>query len=118
MEHYYRWSAAVEWLANGGHSVFFHCASYPVIKKTKAGVFIDADGRKRFILNDARNKWAAPTKEEAWRIYKHRSRYHLSFAQNNLDKIKCAQASPQFQSDDFPTEVIHEVQSETAFTFG
>lgn len=117
-EVYYRWSAAVNWTGDGNASVYFHCASYPVIKKTRAGVFVDEHGRKHFILNDARKKWAAPTKQEAWQCYKQRSRYHLIYAQNNLDKIKAAQATPQFQSNEFPTEVIHEVQSEKTFTFG
>jgi hypothetical protein len=118
-EYYYRWSATVQWLGGGGHSVYFHCEAYPVIKKTRAGVFVEeASGRKHFILNDANKKWAAPTKQEAWLNYKNRSRNHLRFAQNNLDKIKCAQAAPQFQSDEFPTEVLNEVQSENTFTFG
>ena len=116
--YYYRWSAAVNWCDGDKGSCFYHCAAYPVIKTTRAGVFIDDHGKKRFILNDAKKKWAAPTKQEAWINYKARSRWALSHAMNNLEKIKFSRSTPQFQSDEFPTEVFYEVPSSSTLDFG
>lgn len=111
IEYYFRWAAAVQWCDGNKREVYYHCSMYPVTKRTKAGVFIDDYGRKRFILNDAKKKWAAPTKQEAWLNYKARSHWALSHAMNNLEKIKFARSSPQFASDTFPLEVVYEVSN-------
>ena len=96
-EVYYRWSAAVD-----KNKIYFHCAEYPVVKRNSKTVVIDDYGRKRTILNTSIKKWAAPTKQEAWENYKARSRQYLQHTQNNLEKIRRAQASPLFQAKEFP----------------
>ena len=95
IEYYYRYSASVTFtqgiiLFSRSVDVYYHCASYPVTKRTQCGACIDEYGRKRFIRTDATKKWAAPTKKEAWLNYKARSKHALQHAKNNVDKIEAA----------------------------
>ena len=55
-KYYYRYH-------NYGTSVA--CYQYPVIKETLKGVWLDVYGVKKFVLTDARKRWACPTQEEA-----------------------------------------------------
>ena len=46
--------------------VTIHMAAYRVLKLTPKGAQVeDDDGRVRFVLRDARKRWACPTREEA-----------------------------------------------------
>lgn len=51
----------------GKARVSIHLRSYKVLRITAQGVWLydDHDGRERFVLRDARKRWAAPTKAEA-----------------------------------------------------
>lgn len=42
-----------------------YLGKYPVVKTTAKGVWIDVWGKHRFVLLDARKRWAYPTKELA-----------------------------------------------------
>lgn len=110
IEYYYRYSASVTFtqgsiLSNPSVRVYYHCAFYPVTKRTQCGAWIDEYGRKRFILTDAVKKWAAPTKKEAWLNYKARSAHALQHAKNNVDKITAARNTEQFKLDEPPDEI-------------
>ena len=60
------------------------CYAFKVIRKTHCGVWISTGSYhqpERFILNDARRRWAYPTKEDAlnsFRIRKERQIMHLN----------------------------------------
>lgn len=112
-EYYYRYSASVTFgqdsiFSPSSTEVYYHCTSYPVIKRTQCGAWIDDCGKKRFVLNDSVKKWAAPTKKEAWLNYKSRSRHALQHAKNNVDKIEAARNTEQFKQDEPPNEIQFE----------
>lgn len=44
----------------------FHLMAFTVIKTTPRGVWLGYGSRKRFVLNDARKRYAYPTQSEAW----------------------------------------------------
>lgn len=55
-EVWYRWD---------GHSDYFLLQELPVLKHTRFGVWVDFYGKRKFCLNDSRQRFAYPTKEEA-----------------------------------------------------
>jgi len=46
--------------------------TYPVLKVTPKGVQLSVYGKRRFVRNDARKRFACPTKEEAIESFKAR----------------------------------------------
>lgn len=49
------------------HDVHIYTEALPVIRETECGVWLDLGGSvaRRFVLKDARKRWACPTREEA-----------------------------------------------------
>lgn len=57
---------------------------YLVSKRTPKGVWIEADGSRRFVLNNARKRWAHPTREEALKSFIRRRTIQLDIFQRRI----------------------------------
>jgi hypothetical protein len=86
VEHYYRYD----------DYEYAKCTPYRVVRHTAKGVWIYLSWRHKdkFILNDARVRWAYPTKEEALNSYRMRKlrqiewcRYWEKQARKGLSKV-------------------------------
>lgn len=58
-----------------------------VLRHTPAGVMLrkyDYGTKERFVLNEARKRYAYPTKELAWGSYKRRKQVHASMLEQQL----------------------------------
>lgn len=62
MTEYYRFEDSP---VDGG-GVGIHMLTFPVIKETPRGVWIGYGCRRRFVLHEARKRYAYPTVAEAW----------------------------------------------------
>lgn len=54
-----------------------YITSYPVAKHTPKGVWLELYGFRRFVLRDARKRYACPTPEEALYSFKRRKEAHI-----------------------------------------
>lgn len=61
---------------------------YHVLKHTPCGVWLDDYGRKRFVLRDARKRWACPTREEARESMEARMRRRETILTAQLASVK------------------------------
>jgi hypothetical protein len=52
---------------------------YPVLRHTERGVWLEGYGEtgRRFVLRDARKRFACPTREEAWESFRARKQKQL-----------------------------------------
>jgi hypothetical protein len=58
---------------------------FTVVRKTPQGVWIELwEGKRRFILNSAKKRWALPSREEAVESYIWRRRKQISILQKRL----------------------------------
>ena len=70
-----------EWerpIGNGRSYVSVH--EYPVLRETPKGVWLEGCGfygSPRFVLRDARKRYACPTEEEAWESFRARKNRQL-----------------------------------------
>jgi len=79
---------------------------YPVKRETPCGVWIDLKyGDEKFILNEARKKWACPTQEDALESFKARKYRQIKILAKQLSRAK--QAYAQSLSEE-PVEVEKE----------
>ena len=75
-ERYYAWE---------GEPVKPMLLDYPIKRKTLCGVWIQDGGYKeRFVLNEARKKFAYPTKDEAFNSFKIRTQKAKAYATRDL----------------------------------
>jgi hypothetical protein len=65
-------------------------ASYPVIKQTPSGTWIDVYGQKKFVLRDARKHFACPTIEEALASFHARKRRQANILRHRLAMAEAA----------------------------
>lgn len=69
--------------------------TFPVVKVTEKGVWLNVYGSKRFVLTDARKRFATPTVEEAFTSFKARKdkqiRIYTSKIQNAKHAINLAE---------------------------
>jgi hypothetical protein len=72
---------------NGIH-VYFR--EFDVIKETPRGVWIDIYGAKRFVLKEARKRYACPSKEEAKESFKARKTRQIKILTKQLENAKRA----------------------------
>lgn len=65
--------------------------SYPVIKRTKCGCWIDLGyGRKKFVNLDARRKWAHESLEDAMKSFAARKNRQITILRHQLLKAQAA----------------------------
>lgn len=76
-------------------------STFPVLRQTPAGVWLDVCGRERFVKVDARKRFACPTEEEALQSFHARKRrqvrilrYQLASAEAALRLQKDGETSP------------------------
>jgi hypothetical protein len=82
---YYRY---YEVSTTSGVEVYF--CTFIVLKKTTKGVWIDNYGNKKFVLNDARKKFACPTKGLAKESFIARKKRQIQILNKQLQKAKAA----------------------------
>jgi hypothetical protein len=73
-------AAADEWGRPVGRGEpYLHIHEFPVLRETPKGVWLDLGGwmPPRFVLRDARKRYACPTKAEAWESFVARKRAQL-----------------------------------------
>jgi len=63
---------------------------YKVIKKTPKGVWLDNYGFKKFVLKDARKRFACPTKQEALESFIARKKKQLKILKAQMDRAMVA----------------------------
>ena len=61
---------------------------FEVISHTAKGVWLDYFGKKKFVLADARKKFACPTEIEAWESLIHRKQRQIKILGNQLEDAK------------------------------
>jgi hypothetical protein len=74
-----------------GTHVSVHLFEYTVVKETPKGVWLalfEFSSLKRFVLLDARKKFACPTKEEAMESFLARKRKQVKILSNQLRHVK------------------------------
>lgn len=68
--------------------VYIHLEKFKVTKLTTKGVWIDFYGQSKFILNEARKRYAYPTKELAWESYLARKKKHKAILESQLRSVE------------------------------
>lgn len=86
LEYYYKYEATGE--TNGKVNFFMY--KYRVVRKTLKGVFIDVYGENKFILNDAKKRYAYPTEDLARISFVRRKERQISILTNQLKFVKRA----------------------------
>lgn len=86
-----------------GGKVLITLREHPVVGKTPKGVWVQKwDGSKTLVLNDARKKFACPTKDEAWKSFLARKRRQRAIVirQAVCAQIAIEQAAPHLSGAD------------------
>lgn len=81
------WYRCHDWTADDGIPRFT-IYRYRVLKETRCGVWLGVGGRKRFVLNDARKRFAYPTVSEAWESLHARRRRELSILTHRVEYVR------------------------------
>ena len=74
----------------GPPQVYVQLYKYGVLKHTKCGTWIDVYGERRFVLKDARKRFACPTIAEAKEQFKHRKARQMSILRSKIHNIETA----------------------------
>lgn len=83
-----RWYRYEQWLFTDG-IVKIRCDSFPILRKTRCGVWLDLGfGEKRFVLSNAKKRWACPTKGEAMESFKARKLRQIKILDGQLKRSK------------------------------
>ena len=61
-----------------------------VLKETPKGVWLNDSGNRRFVLRDARKRFACPTRQEALESFIARKRLQRSFALGTAERAEIA----------------------------
>lgn len=73
----------------GTSSAHIHCLSIPVLKETPKGVWIGYHwDDRRFVLRDARKRYACPTKLEALESFRQRKRRQYEIYRARIKHIE------------------------------
>jgi len=72
----------------GGVSVEIHLKEYLVLSKTSKGIWIENCGKRKFILLSAKKKFAALTKQEAFKDFRCRKNIQLYIQKARLRSIE------------------------------
>lgn len=81
------------------------CWDFPIVKRTRHGVWLWVWGAKRFVLTDARKKFACATKEEALISFQARKKRQIHILEHQLEKARRAFS----QSLNYPLSDPHEL---------
>ena len=68
--------------AHGFYSI--HCETFMIIKKTPKGCWISYRGKKKFVLDEGRKKYAHSTKENALISFKFRKKKQIKILASQL----------------------------------
>ena len=74
---------------NGAEYVFL--STFRVLRRTRAGAWLDVWGEEKFVLDGAGRRYAYPTRDAAWDSFQHRKRrqrVHLEAALDRLARIE------------------------------
>ena len=87
-----KWSLGVDDWDNplAGHRLEVTLEEYAITKRTEKGVWIDYWGKKRFILNDSRKRFACENKELAKESFRRRKLRQRSILQKQLADVGLA----------------------------
>lgn len=106
-EYWYRYD---EYETTSGMRVLQH--KYRVLKHTPCGVQLNTWGGPKFVLRDARKRWACPTDEEARESYMARKRRQISILESQLKRAKTGLYAMEHgqlvQANDFPFNLLQE----------
>lgn len=69
---------------DGEVSVFVH--TFPVLRHTPKGVWLDVHGEERFVRTDATKRFACPTREEARESFLARKKAQIRILRSRLDR--------------------------------
>ena len=85
-----KWAAPLdEWERPiGDGESYVHLHSFRVTKETPCGVWLDSFGGRRFVLRDARKRFACPTKEEAIESFRARKTKQLRILQKRIRHVE------------------------------
>lgn len=82
----------------GVGTISVHCVAIPVIKHTEKGVWLNSfGGRGTFVRNNARKRYACPTKEEAYESFFARKARQLKILSYQIDGVQQAVALAKLQ---------------------
>ena len=65
-----------------------HLAKYPILARTAKGAWIARGCRRRFVLSDARKRFAHPTRDEAWTSFCRRKERHRQILSGQLERVE------------------------------
>jgi hypothetical protein len=65
-------------------------STFPVLKETAAGVWLDVYGQRRFVRADAMKRFACPTEQEALESYHARKRRQVRILRAQLASAEAA----------------------------
>lgn len=74
----------------GGGRVYVSTHAYPVTRRTPRGVWLDCHGVPRFVLANARKRFACPTREEAMASFRARKQRQVTLLRNQLRRVEQA----------------------------
>lgn len=83
---FYRYQESM--FTSGSVGLVLH--EYLVVSRTRRGTWIDVWGRKKFLLDGARKRYACPTKEEALESYRARKKKQIAILERQLEKARAA----------------------------
>lgn len=95
VEYYYRYeerryATLDEFERCSGHTIRLSCFRLAVTKRTPKGVWVDDCGQRRFVLNDAKRRFAHPTKREALESFLARKKRHQEILESQLRDVGSA----------------------------
>lgn len=86
-----RYSVADEWGDHAYTQMRVEMREYPVLRHTPKGVWLDDySERGRFVLRDARRRWACPTREDAVESFLARKRRQAGILNARLEMVRSA----------------------------
>lgn len=91
MRHWYRYHET--WYEYSGVRVWEQ--KLEVLKETPKGVWLDDWGNRRFVLRDARKRYACPTRQEALESFIARKRRQRELALGTAERAKGAMEEAQ-----------------------
>jgi hypothetical protein len=83
-----------------------HCHQYPVVKTTPKGVWLNVYGDRRFVLNEARKRFACPTVELAHESFKARKKRQIKIYESRIKDARQALVLADRVAKD-PKSILH-----------
>jgi hypothetical protein len=72
------------------NGIHVYLREFHVIKYTEKGAWIEQYGQERFVLKDARKRYACPSKEEALESFRARKKRQILILTSQLERAKLA----------------------------